>query len=118
MLGTSITDLHESDAHSSASSYPRGNTPGSRLPTRDVRHALQLSHLVPPLRGCSVQLCLQCHHWKPGLAKFMVVPHYKYIMLKMLGPQGIITMKADFLASVECYRGAIQSALTYSTLVV
>lgn len=30
---------------------------------------------------------------RPGLAKFMVVPHYSYMMLKMSGMQGIITVR-------------------------
>jgi hypothetical protein len=28
---------------------------------------------------------------RPGLAKFMAIPHYTYMILKMPGPQGIIT---------------------------
>jgi hypothetical protein len=49
---------------------------------------------------------------RPGLAKFMVIPHYTYIILKMSGPQGIITMHADFQGAAECFRVAIQVALT------
>jgi hypothetical protein len=33
---------------------------------------------------------------RPGLAKFMAIPHYSYMILKMPGPQGIITVCADF----------------------
>jgi hypothetical protein len=33
---------------------------------------------------------------RPGLAKFMAIPHYTYMILKMPGPQGIITVRADF----------------------
>jgi hypothetical protein len=29
---------------------------------------------------------------RPGLVKFMVISHYPYIILKMSGPQGIITV--------------------------
>jgi hypothetical protein len=47
-----------------------------------------------------------------GLAKFMVILHYLYMILKMIGPQGIITVCADFQDDVECFRGAIQTALT------
>jgi hypothetical protein len=47
-----------------------------------------------------------------GLAKFMAIPHYSYMLLKMLGPQGIITVRADFQGAAECFRGAIQAALT------
>jgi hypothetical protein len=49
---------------------------------------------------------------RPGLAKFMAIPHYSYMILKMLGPQGIITMRADFQGTAECFRVAIQAALT------
>jgi hypothetical protein len=48
----------------------------------------------------------------PGLAKFMAIPHYTYMILKMPGPQGIITMRADFQGTAECFRVAIQAALT------
>jgi hypothetical protein len=40
---------------------------------------------------------------RPGLAKFMAIPHYPYMILKMLGPQGIITMRADFQGVAECF---------------
>jgi hypothetical protein len=49
---------------------------------------------------------------RPGLAKFMAIPHYTYMILKMSGPQGIITVRADFQGVVECFRVAIQAALT------
>ena len=48
---------------------------------------------------------------RPGLAKFMAIPHYTYMILKMPGPQGIITVRADFQGAVECFRVAIQAAL-------
>jgi hypothetical protein len=47
-----------------------------------------------------------------GLARFMAIPHYTYMILKMPGPQGIITMHADFQGAAECFRVAIQVALT------
>jgi hypothetical protein len=46
------------------------------------------------------------------LAKFMAIPHYTYMILKMPGPQGIITVRADFQGAAECFRVAIQAALT------
>jgi hypothetical protein len=49
---------------------------------------------------------------RPGLAKFMAIPHYTYMILKMPGPQGIITVCADFQGAAECFRVAIQAALT------
>jgi hypothetical protein len=49
---------------------------------------------------------------RPRLAKFMAIPHYTYMILKMPGPQGIITVRADFQGVAECFRVAIQAALT------
>jgi hypothetical protein len=49
---------------------------------------------------------------RPGLVKFMAIPHYTYMILKMPGPQGIITVRADFQGAAECFRVAIQAALT------
>jgi hypothetical protein len=49
---------------------------------------------------------------RPGLAKFMAILHYPYMILKMSGPQGIIIVCADFQGAAECFRGAIQTALT------
>jgi hypothetical protein len=49
---------------------------------------------------------------RPGLAKFMAIPHYTYMILKMPGPQGIITVRADFQGAAKCFRVAIQVALT------
>jgi hypothetical protein len=44
---------------------------------------------------------------RPGLAKFKAITHYSYMILKMPGPQGIITMRADFQGAAECFWGAI-----------
>jgi hypothetical protein len=41
---------------------------------------------------------------RPGLAKFMAIPQYSYMILKMPGPQGIITVRADFQGAAECFR--------------
>jgi hypothetical protein len=49
---------------------------------------------------------------RPGLAKFMAISHYSYMILKMLGPQGIITVRANFQGATECFRVAIQATLT------
>jgi hypothetical protein len=33
---------------------------------------------------------------RPVFSRFMAVPHYTYLMLKMSGPHGTITIKGDF----------------------
>jgi hypothetical protein len=53
---------------------------------------------------------------RPGLAKFMAISHYTYMILKMPGPQGIITVRADVQGAAKCFRVAIQAALTTKPL--
>jgi hypothetical protein len=48
----------------------------------------------------------------PGQAKFIAIPHYLYMILKMPGPQGIIIVCADFQGAAECFQGAIQTTPT------
>ena len=39
---------------------------------------------------------------RPALAKFMVVPHYAYLKMKMPSSKGIITIAGDCKKSSEC----------------
>jgi hypothetical protein len=47
---------------------------------------------------------------RPAFSRFMAVPHYTYLVLKMLGPKGIITVKGSFevldLCNKEFYKMA------------
>jgi hypothetical protein len=38
----------------------------------------------------------------PALTKFMAVPHYAYLKMKMPGPRGIITVAGCYKRSMEC----------------
>jgi hypothetical protein len=37
-----------------------------------------------------------------ALAKFMAVPHYVYLLLKMPGKTGILTLRGDLKKSYDC----------------
>ncbi|XP_020169631.1 uncharacterized protein [Aegilops tauschii subsp. strangulata] len=39
---------------------------------------------------------------RPTLAKFMAVPHYAYLKMKLPGPKGLITVAGDYRKSLEC----------------
>ncbi|KAI4972666.1 hypothetical protein ZWY2020_003591 [Hordeum vulgare] len=39
---------------------------------------------------------------RPALAKFMAIPHYAYLKMKMPGPKGINTVVGDYKKSLEC----------------
>jgi hypothetical protein len=49
---------------------------------------------------------------RSALAKFMAVPHYVYLLLKMLGQSGVLTLRGDLKKSYDCNQEAIQYALT------
>ena len=44
---------------------------------------------------------------RPALAKFMTVPHYPYLLLKMPGPNCILTFWGDLKRSYDCDTEAI-----------
>jgi hypothetical protein len=49
---------------------------------------------------------------RPALAKFMVVPHYVYLLLKMPGLNGVLTLRGDLKKWYDCNQEAIQYAST------
>jgi hypothetical protein len=49
---------------------------------------------------------------RPALAKFMVVPHYVYLLLKMPGNTGVLSLLGDLLKSFECDKKEIDHAST------
>jgi hypothetical protein len=46
----------------------------------------------------------------PALAKFMAVPHYAYLKMKLLGPRGVITVSGSFKKSLACAKESSQLA--------
>jgi hypothetical protein len=49
---------------------------------------------------------------RPALAKFMAVPHYVYLLHKMPGRSGVLTLRGDLKKSYDCNQEAIQYAST------
>jgi hypothetical protein len=49
---------------------------------------------------------------RPALAKFMAVPHYVYLLLKMPGRSGVLTLRGDLKKSYDCNQEAIQYTST------
>jgi hypothetical protein len=43
-----------------------------------------------------------------ALAKFMAIPHYPYLLLKMSGPHGILSLWGDLKRAFNCDIQAIQ----------
>ena len=52
---------------------------------------------------------------QPALAKFMAVPHYAYLKMKMPSSKGIITIAGDYKKSSEC---AVASSRLAESLVI
>jgi hypothetical protein len=49
----------------------------------------------------------------PAFAKFMVVPHFVYLTLKILGPKGTITVQGSFEVSNTCDKEFNRMAQTF-----
>jgi hypothetical protein len=47
---------------------------------------------------------------RPALAKFMAVPHYAYLKMKLPGPKGVITVSGSFKKSLACAKESSQLA--------
>ncbi|XP_025791825.1 uncharacterized protein LOC112873009 [Panicum hallii] len=47
---------------------------------------------------------------RPALAKFMAIPHYVYLLLKMPGKIGVLTFRGDLKKSYDCDQEAIEYA--------
>ena len=47
---------------------------------------------------------------RPALAKFMAIPHYAYLKIKLPGPKGLITVIGDYRKSIECARDGAKLA--------
>jgi hypothetical protein len=49
---------------------------------------------------------------RPAIAKFMAVPHYTYLVLKMPSPAGVLSLQGDLKISFNCDSEAVELAAT------
>jgi hypothetical protein len=49
---------------------------------------------------------------RPAIAKFMVVPHYTYLVLKMPSPAGVLSLQGDLKISFDCDTEVVELAAT------
>jgi hypothetical protein len=49
---------------------------------------------------------------RPAIAKFMAVPHYTYLLLKMPSPAGVLSLQGDLKISHDCDMEAVEIAST------
>jgi hypothetical protein len=49
---------------------------------------------------------------RPAIAKFMAVPHYTYLVLKMPSPTGVLSLQGDLKISHDCDTEAVEIAST------
>jgi hypothetical protein len=112
-LGVALKELHESDTPffgivSTEGEYPLGHIYMPVTFGTPENYRTEFLRFEVASFDCGYNAIIG----RPGLAKFMAIPHYSYMILKMPGPQGIITVRADFQGAAECFRVAIQAALT------
>jgi hypothetical protein len=112
-LGIALKELHESDTPffgivSTEGEYPLGHIYMPVTFGTPENYRTEFMRFEVASFDCGYNAIIG----RPGLAKFMAIPHYTHMILKMSGPQGIITVPADFQGTVECFRATIQAALT------
>jgi hypothetical protein len=49
---------------------------------------------------------------RPAIAKFMVIPHYTYLVLKMPSPAGVLSLQGDLKISFDCDTETVELAAT------
>jgi hypothetical protein len=49
---------------------------------------------------------------RPAIAKFMAVPHYTYLVLKMPSPAGVLSLQGDLKISYDCDTEVVELAAT------
>jgi hypothetical protein len=49
---------------------------------------------------------------RPAIAKFMAVPHYMYLVLKMPSPVGVVSLQGDLKISFDCDTEAVELTAT------
>jgi len=49
---------------------------------------------------------------KLALARFMAVPHYVYLLIKMPGPKDVLSLRGDLKKSYDCHHETIEYAST------
>jgi hypothetical protein len=49
---------------------------------------------------------------RPAISKFMAVPHYTYLVLKMPSPAGVLSLQGDLKISHDCDTEAVEIAST------
>jgi hypothetical protein len=96
-LGVALKKLHESDTPffgivPTEGEYPLGHIYMSVTFGTPENYRTEFMRFKVASFDCGYNAIIG----RPGLAKFMAIPHYTYMILKMPGPQGIITVRADF----------------------
>jgi hypothetical protein len=46
---------------------------------------------------------------RPKLTKFMTIPHYAYLVLKMPGPHGVISIRGDIKCAYDCDKASYET---------
>jgi hypothetical protein len=112
-LGVHLKELHESDTPffdivPTEGEYPLGHIYMPVTFGTPENYRTEFLRFEVANFDCGYNVIIE----RPGLVKFMAIPHYTYMILKMPGLQGIITVRADFQGAAECFQVTIQAALT------
>jgi hypothetical protein len=104
-MGINMDNLGESDTCFHGIKPGKANTPLGRI-TLDVIFGTRGNYRKERLEFEVMDSPSQYHAilGRPAFARFMAIPHYAYLMMKLSGPKGVITIKGSFTLSDKCDR--------------
>jgi hypothetical protein len=74
--------------------------------------AIPLGSVVLPVTFADFETSYHAILGRPAIAKFMEVPHYTYLILKMPSPTGVLSLQGDLKISFDCDTDAVELAAT------
>jgi hypothetical protein len=74
--------------------------------------AIPLGSVVLPVTFGDFETSYRAILGRPAIAKFMAVPHYTYLVLKMPSPAGVLSLQGDLKISFDCDTEAVELAAT------
>ena len=102
-LGLRITDLTPSDSSFCGVVPGRASKPLGEI-TLPVQFGTASNYRVEHINFYVADFDTAYHAilGRPALAKFMVVPHYAYLVLKMPSPVGVLALRANLSIAYAC----------------
>lgn len=92
---------------------PSNNAVPLRRITLPVTFGTELITEFIKFKVANIDTCYNAVIGRPMLVKFMVIPHYIYMMLKLPGPNGVISIRGDLKNFYSCDTESVDFAMNF-----